>query len=171
MNVLETARKILLLEQREGFRDRAVVGGLDGFLEQVRAVAMPTLEAGEQRQLHEVIEPLEGYSRASQRDRRAMLEAALHALGQALVDRRDAPARTAPPANTTAAAEPERAEAEEPAPRRPAAKKPALPKPSPSARLSAADLDLPIEQVPGVSAGIAPKLRKLGVEHARDLLE
>src|SRR5579875_2286124 len=107
MSVLETARKILLLEQREGFRDRAVVGGLDGFLEQVRSVAMPTLEPLDRRHLTEVIQPLEGYSRASQRDRQAMLEAALHAIGQAVVERRDA--RPAAAAATVAAEAPAKA--------------------------------------------------------------
>jgi ATP-dependent DNA helicase RecG len=171
VNVLDTARKILLLEQREGFRDRAVVGGLDGFLEQVREVALPTLEPPDRRQLHDVIEPLQGYSRASQRDRREMLEAALHALGQALVQRRD----LAPP--------PLPATAGETTPRRPkSAPRPKInPNPSPGGEVRArpargekttvADLALEIERVPGVSAGMAPRLRKLGVERAGDLLE
>ena len=179
MSVLETARKILLLEQREGFRDRAVVGGLDGFLGQVRAVAMPTLQAGEQRQLQDVIEPLEGYSRASQRDRREMLDAALRALGHALVERRDEPVRLAKPAPPlrdaehdapAASAAPKPAAAKREPKAAPARKAPAL-KPAAAMRLSEADLGLPIEQVPGVNPGIAPKLRKLGVERAGDLLE
>ncbi|HEY8691364.1 MAG TPA: DEAD/DEAH box helicase, partial [Chloroflexota bacterium] len=173
MNVLETARKILLLEQREGFRDRAVVGGLDGFLEQVRSVALPTLEAGDRRHLDEVIQPLEGYSRASQRDRREMLEASLHALGQALVDRREAPARSPSPSPTAVGEG--RGEGT-----RPKRKSHPLPSALPpagegtrrtGARATATDLELPIEQVPGVSSAIAPRLKKLGIERARDLLE
>ena len=175
--MLETARKILLLEQREGFRDRAVVGGLDGFLEQVRSVALPTLEAGDRRHLDEVIQPLEGYSRASQRDRQEMLEASLHALGQALVERRGP---TWSPTRTPSVAAPDvPPELAPTAPKRarprklPAADGAMAPPPikASGARATAADLDLPIEQVPGVNSGIAPRLKKLGIERARDLLE
>ena len=172
MNVLETARKILLLEQREGCRDRAVVGGLDGFLEQVRAVALPTLDEPDRRQLGDVIGPLEGYSRASQRDRREMLDSALHALGEALVDRRAVDAR---PAGRDTLTSPLPQAGEEKL--RPPAGEGTAPKrvkklPSAtSTRAMASDLDLPIDQVPGVSAAMAPKLKKLGVERARDLLE
>lgn len=167
--VLETARKILLLEQREGFRDRAVVGGLDGFLEQVRAVAMPTLQQGEQRQLHDVIEPLEGYSRASQRDRRDMLESALRVLGQAMVEARDAPPVIREPRVAT-----QPAAAPKPRTRKPSVVKATAldSRPAPHASKSApADLDTPIENVPGVSTKIAGLLQKLGVTTARGLLQ
>lgn len=174
MNVLETARKILLLEQREGFRDRAVVGGLDSFLEQVRLVALPTLAEGERRQLHDVIEPLEGYSQATQRDRREMMEAALRALGQALVDRRE-PATLSPetsplPAGTGTRPNPV-LETEGTRVKRAPAKKVADSKPARrESGASVAELDLPIEKVPGVASKTAERLRKLGLERAGDLL-
>jgi ATP-dependent DNA helicase RecG len=168
VSVLETARKILLLEQRDGFRDRAVMGGLDGFLEQVRRVAMPTLNPADERRLAEVIRPLEGYTRAAQRDRREMVGAALQALSEALVESRTAPRAAAQPEP----AAPERAPA---APKRRAARK--LPPgfaASPAAgraRATAADLELPIAQVPGVTPSLVPRLNKLGLERARDVLE
>jgi ATP-dependent DNA helicase RecG len=186
MNVLETARRILLLEQRDGFRDRAVIGGLDGFLEQVRAVAMPTLDDADRRDLSELLEPLEGYSRASQRDRREMLEAALRALGQSLVERRASPnpapktqaqqPSQSPSLREAASAPPEGEARRSPKPARKRSSTPRLPAPDsrapapPSTRASTEDLDLPIERVPGVTPAVAPRLRKLGIEHARDLL-
>src|SRR5579862_1220196 len=182
MNVLETARKILLLEQREGFRDRAVVGGLDGFLEQVRLVAMPALEEADRRQLDEVIQPLEGYSRASQRDRREMLQRALQAMGEALVERRGAqagaPNRIAPNGNgakTPAGHDKDSATSPRPGVQRikKASAAPSSPRTVAKSSRAAnmADLDLPIEQVPGVNPSMAPRLKKLGIEHARDLLQ
>ncbi len=159
MNVLETARKILLLEQKEGFRDRAVVGGLDGFLEQVRKVALPTLDEADRRHLSLAIRPLEGYSRASMRDRKEMLDGALHALGQALVEERAAPL----PARETPAGRPQREAKESTRRKLPPAKRGPAP--------SSCELDTPIDRVPGVTAALVPRLRKLGVERARDLLE
>jgi ATP-dependent DNA helicase RecG len=167
MNVLETARKILLLEQREGCRDRTVVGGLDGFLEQVREVALPTLAAPDRQQLHEVIQPLEGYSRASQRDRQDMLDAALDAIGSALVARRTPPPAPAAAGEGRAEGTTSRAtKRPRPTPRPPAAEGTAR-----KATGARADLDTDIEDVPGVNAGMAPRLRKLGVARARDLVE
>ncbi|HEX6510928.1 MAG TPA: ATP-dependent DNA helicase RecG [Chloroflexota bacterium] len=166
MNVLETARKILLLEQREGFRDRTVVGGLDGFLEQVKSVALPTLEEPDRRHLQEVIHPLDGYSHASQRDREAMLAAALAALGRAVVDRREdvrgpESGVRSPDLAPVAAPKPPRTR------KRPTESAGRLPTPD-SSLLS---LDTPVERVPGVSAGLAPRLKKLGIATAGNLLE
>src|SRR5690348_13889350 len=133
------------------------MGGLDGFLEQVRRVAMPTLNPADERRLAEVIRPLEGYTRAAQRDRREMVGAALQALSEALVESRTGPRAAAQPEP----AAPERAPA---APKRRAARKlPPGSAASPAAgraRATAADLELPIAQVPCVTPSLVPRLNK-----------
>ncbi|MHB8618124.1 MAG: ATP-dependent DNA helicase RecG [Chloroflexota bacterium] len=179
MAAIETARRILLLERRGGFRDRAVVGGLDQFVEQARTLALPTLAEPEQRRLHGVLALLEGYSQASPADRRAMLDTAMEALTNGLAERagpaeramaarpgakeRTAPVGRARPTRHSGenAANSDRRAAEAPKPRTTAPKVHGV---------TEADLDLPIERMSGIGASMLPRFHKLCLRTARDLL-
>ncbi len=178
-----------MLEQSEGFQDRAVVGGLEQFVKQVRITALPTLDGPERDQLTEVLEPLDGYSSSSPRDRKEMLEVALSRiarLGSAIEGRgtRNGGATPVRRAATPPPGSPGPARGDvDPAQAQLPGASPALVKPKPAAAsprpvlkkasplsVSVADMDMPVERIPGVGAALLPRLRKLGVLNARDLL-
>jgi ATP-dependent DNA helicase RecG len=91
---VENARKILELERRQGYQDRAVTTGLSSFLERwerrIRATGQPELP----RLARQVVSALDGYARLAPAARAERIEAALRLL--ATVSATAGPALTAP---------------------------------------------------------------------------
>ncbi|MGH2470417.1 MAG: hypothetical protein ACRDGF_10100, partial [Chloroflexota bacterium] len=182
--MLDIARKILLLEQTEGFGDKAVVGGLQEFLDQVRRQALPELSGQEQQRLGGILELLDGYGTAAIGERKAMLETGL----QLIVDlRAQTAAGSAPSASKPTSQRRVRPTGSAVvSPESGAHSMPKAPRPgrqlgagaSPAARgarltgstVTVADLDGPIERLPGIGATLLDRLHKLDIHTPRDAL-
>lgn len=151
----ERMRKVLLHEQRTGFADRAVVGGLERFVR--GAGAARGLEPGDLKWAKGALVELSGYRDKDQETRHRVVERLLRALDAGFEPATVAgPAPRAPrPTAAPRTAPPERAASP--------AKRPSMPAPplSPSS---------PITELSGIGPKSAQALGKLGVHTAKDLL-
>ncbi|MGC9360832.1 MAG: ATP-dependent DNA helicase RecG [Anaerolineae bacterium] len=145
----EMLERILRLEAEQGYRDQAVIGGLDRFLSQWKAKAESTGDLP----VDALVETLTGYSDMDPKARQAAASKA-HALVSDSTS-----AGTVPPAQP----EPEPKGAEEAASPRKAEAKPA---PSERSR----GLGAPVTELDGVGKVNAKRLANLGVHTIRDLL-
>ncbi|MFN8524099.1 MAG: ATP-dependent DNA helicase RecG [Chloroflexota bacterium] len=78
---IESARRILLAEQRDGLRDRVVVGGLSGFVEKWRGRVATSRDGSAMAVAQRVGDLLERYATLAPPERGRALEQALAALG------------------------------------------------------------------------------------------
>ncbi|MBI4506299.1 MAG: ATP-dependent DNA helicase RecG [Chloroflexi bacterium] len=184
----ERLRRILALEQRQGYRDRAVLGGLERLAQQIAASAA----------LRSVSDALRGYDGAPEDERTARVERALRALallgtpssssGSA---KQSAPPRarpaeasaghTSPPHSPSPHAErgtgAEVGDGTRPRPAAPAAAGRSAGPPArgghPAPRRpgsSTVALDAPVAALPTIKGATATKLQRLGVRTVEDLL-
>ena len=137
-------RKVLDLEARKGYADRAVMGGLDRFLTRWAAQAAPDVTSPKQLTVLNKLKAAEsGYARLSPEKRRQFVDSLV-----GFLDTIDHPAPRAAP------------KVPRPAAGRKAARPVAPPQP----------LDSPTTAVKGISDALAGKFRRLGVNTVRDLL-
>jgi len=155
-SAFDKLNKILRLEQSQGYRDKAVIGGIDNFAGIWRGEALAEPEA-DPAQLDEIAALLAGYSGRDERGRAELITDVLARLKPS----------GAPPAHT------------EPSPSKPVpvpAAAAARHEPGPAGSIlqplpkTNAGLEAPVETLPGISAGFGAKLRKLGIATVGDLL-
>ncbi len=191
-NAIERLKKILKLEQQQGHRNKAVIGGLGRLAErwQIDASQEATL-AGQQALVDRIVALLDGYG--DLQGAAARKEAVEQML--ALAGQWDAPPAMPPqpmpaPAPKVAAPAPAVAPARPapikppppaPAPRPPAPAKPAPAKPAPTplgpayanvrpTPVGTASLQASISRLPGIGPGFSEKLGKLGIHTIGDML-
>ncbi|MBC8449110.1 MAG: ATP-dependent DNA helicase RecG [Chloroflexi bacterium] len=169
--VFERLQKVLNLERRQGYRNRAVIGGMARFAERWEEDALGTVADARQAALvKEIVFLLNSYSAAEDRPGRQRLVEDI--LGKA--EQAASPvAEAAPAAEQRAAlpppqpAQPPAKESEPPrAPRQPA-RRPAAPPPS---QPEATGLDAPVTRLPNVGPRNSQKLERLGARTVGDLL-
>jgi len=142
-------RKILAHEAQGGFNDRAVIGGLDRFIQNWVNVNQPLLAAAPAYSALKSLYPDKpGYAQKSPAEREEWIRKLLEWLDK-LEHLPSPPGKTGQPVTVEAPAEPVKR-------RQP-----------PRGNV---DLDSPVDNVSGVGVKIAQKLEKLGVRTIRDLL-
>lgn len=153
--------KILILEQSQGFRNRAVIGGLDGFAEIWRNEALhESQDQAQSKQINEIADLLLRYSEA---DPASRSQAVNDLLGQLEQDPKTRTPRQPPLHKPGSAPAPTPTPAPTPPPR--AAPAPSVPPEQPST-----GLDAPVSTLPGVSTAYTARLRRLGIYTVGDLL-
>ncbi len=181
-DAFERLQKILALEERQGFRNKAVIGGLDKFAARWEADALNQAKTPDQRvEVQAIVALLMGYPTLEDPAARArvvndiLARARRAARGEpavapTLVETPAAPtaeeAVTAPAAESLPPAEPAPAPLPPPAPEAVRAAPAAPPRPA-APKLG---LEAPVTRLPGVGPRYAQLLAKLGIVTIRDLL-
>ncbi|MBI2935662.1 MAG: hypothetical protein HYY31_02465, partial [Chloroflexi bacterium] len=143
---LEALQRILRLEQKRGYDNRAVLGGLEGFIIRWRA----DLEAAQEKKLLSRLHSLRlfdaPYASWSSTQRHQWVDSLVQSLDHL------AKATGLPPSNASTAPSPRRG--------------------LPQSRASPSGLSInsPVTLVRGVGSAVAERLKSLGVRRARDLL-
>jgi ATP-dependent DNA helicase RecG len=154
----EKLSKILRLEQNQGYRNRAVIGGLENLAEiWQREAGAEIQEETQVEQVNQIVDLLQHYAAADQSQRAQTVGDILNLLEQTAETR--LPPRW-PPLNKpgTAAVQAASAPASQPVP------------PVPSAERPSTGLDAPVTTLPGISTAYASRLKRLGIETVGDLL-
>jgi len=154
----EKLSKILKLEQSQGYRNRAVIGGLENLAEIWQEEAQAEIEGETQvEQVDYVVDLLTHYAKADQSRRAQMVGDILDQLEQT-AETRLPPRRPPLYKPGTPAVQAASAAASQPAP------------PAPSAERPSTGLDAPATTLPGISTAYASRLKRLGIETVGDLL-
>ena len=168
---LEKLYKILRLEQNQGFRNRAVIGGLESFAEVwLEEALVESKDDGSARWVREVREQLGRYTNTDQTERAEMVKGILRGLeAPSEVDGLQDPVGQEP----APAKPPRRPAPHKPKPSPVEAKDDAPPPPSsppaPPVKTSTG-LDASVTTLPGISTAYASRLEKLGIRTVADLL-
>ncbi len=168
----ERLQKILALERRQGFRNKAVIGGLDKFAARWEADVMAEVQTPEQQaEIEAIVALLTGYPTLEDPAARERVTADILARVQRIMQP-PAPA-SPPPAGPVIAPLPSPV-AEAPATVTPPAKAPPAqgvqPVPPSLPSTAAPGLDAPVTRLPGVGPQHASRLARLGIKTVRDLL-
>jgi len=147
----ESLRKILELEQKKGYVDSAVFGGLDRFLGKWSGQAEESITDPHLRKLFRKLADSSGYASLTKPQRKAWVDNVLGRLAGVEGGEGEA---AEPPAKGMAAL--------------PGARKPVAG--GPPAQADSPDLDSPITVIKGISSSLTAKFGKLGVKTVRDLL-
>lgn len=144
--------KILRLEQSQGYRDRAVIGGLESFAQVWRKEALTESHDDVTSLIDEIASLLLNYAEADQARRVQVVDDVLSKLD---------------------------ASTERPVPRKPPLQKPGTqpapvpstpPPPPPLLERPSTGLDAPVSTLPGVSTAYSARLKRLDILTVRDLL-
>jgi ATP-dependent DNA helicase RecG len=165
----ETLYKILQLEKEQGYRNRAVIGGLEKFIANWYDNAHREATAQNRQALvDEIVGLLRDYATITETAVRARV------IDQVLRTLKTTPSQvTAKPAEGP---RPERVEGPRPEPFGMAQDKPvegprpSQPLPSPAPPVKRPALDSPVTIISGISEGYAKRMARLGVHTIRDLL-
>ncbi|HIC89217.1 MAG TPA: DEAD/DEAH box helicase, partial [Anaerolineae bacterium] len=163
-DAFERLRKILNLERQQGYRNKAVIGGLDKFASRwepdARSEAPHALET-----VQDIVSLLIGYPTVEDREARARIIADILSRLQSILG--DTQAQSAPLAQPAPPPKPPPASGSPPSPkpRRPVSR--AVPS---AAIVTAGGLDAPVDRLPNVGPRYRALLAKLGVQTVRDLL-
>ncbi|MCD6288946.1 MAG: ATP-dependent DNA helicase RecG [Anaerolineae bacterium] len=160
-NAFERLQKVLALERRQGFRNKAVIGGLDKFAARWETDVMAEAQSPEQREeVRAIVALLTGYPTLSDPAARERVVDDILARARRVVASLSGHAESAPAPGR---------------PARPSAPVSAAPKPTrrtqprvPTGPMEG--LDAPVTRLPGVGPRHAQRLARLGVETIRDLL-
>ncbi len=172
----EKLEKFLRLEKSQGFHNRAVIGGFDGFAEFWRNEALrETQDPSKIIQIHEMSDLLLGYAEADPAGRSKAVDQLLAKLAQEPQERQE-PEDRLEPEDTTPRQPPLQKPGSVPQAKPvPAPEPPATPPPSAEPAAAPAErpstgLDAPVTTLPGVSTAYTARLRRLGIETVGDLL-
>jgi len=158
-NVFERLQKILDLEQRQGYRNRAVFGGMDRLASHWEGDALKEAANAQQEALiREIAALLRSYPAAEREARQRIVEDILSKVRQAA-------GLAAPPPQPPGEKLPRQEKARPPRPSKPPITRPAPPPPS-----EPTGLDAPVTRLPGVGPAHARRLERLGVHTVGDLL-
>jgi ATP-dependent DNA helicase RecG len=149
---LDKLAKILKLEQEQGYRDRAVIGGLVRFADAWREQAQD--ETGDETWVAQVAEQMRTYSQLTSHDER---QASLGALRAALRAGPQVADQTPPTSKTQAVSTKTRPSQ-------------AGRRPKPPVGLEGIGLDSPIIALSGVGTTQSKRLARLGLRNIRDML-
>ncbi len=167
----EKLRKFLTLEKQQGYRNRAVIGGLTEFAEVWRAEAKAAVsDRAEEQRVNTIADRLAMYARSEIGQREQDVEEILGQLTEGIETQSEAdsvhaepvtvpsphkptPRRVAPPPDAGTVAQPPAAVGEGPSPQRP--------------RIG---LDAPVSALPGISSAYSTRLLQLGITTVGDLL-
>lgn len=178
-NAFERLEKILRLEQRLGYRNKAVIGGLERLGERWRVDAeKESTSAAQTAVVTRILDGLAGYAAlANQAERRAAIEQLLlwidewHQAGQDQASATEPASAEAPAADEETPANEVQALATMPATPPPPAPPPVvpsgMPRPTP---VGTASLQASVSRLPGVGPSFSQRLSKLGVHTIGDLL-
>jgi ATP-dependent DNA helicase RecG len=154
----EKLTKILKLEQSLGYRDRAVIGGLEKFAETWQNEVQATTQDQEQkRRVAEIADRLKQYAAAAYDQRVEMVHGILDQLEQT---GDSAPASHRPPPHKPGSS-PDVVPVASMPPQAPRPTRPERP---------ATGLDAPVTTLPGISTAFASRLKRLDIETVGDLL-
>jgi ATP-dependent DNA helicase RecG len=177
--------KFLRLEQSQGFLNRAVIGGFDGFADIWRNEALrETQDQSKIKRINEMADLLLHYAEADPAGRSRAVNDLLGQLAQDPQDRtpRKPPLRkpgaapaspsSAEPAlpSGTAPAPPSSTEPAPPPSAAPAPPSSAAPAPATPSERPGTGLDAPVSTLPGVSTAYTARLRRLEIDTVGDLL-
>jgi len=172
----EKLEKFLRLEKSQGFHNRAVIGGFDGFAEFWRNEALrETQDPSKIIQIHEMSDLLLGYAEADPAGRSKAVDQLLAKLAQEPQERQE-PEDRLEPEDTTPRQPPLQKPGSVPQAKPvPAPEPPATPPPSAEPAAAPVErpstgLDAPVTTLPGVSTAYTARLRRLGIETVGDLL-
>jgi ATP-dependent DNA helicase RecG len=155
----EKLEKILKLEQSQGYRDRAVIGGLQSFAKVWQEEARAEIQDEAQiAHLDNIANQLARYDDADQERRAQVVDEILHQLEQA--------GETTPSLRRPPPRKPGTSPAVAPA-TTPVAPPPASAQPAERPR---SGLDAPVTTLPGISTAYAARLKRLDIETVGDLL-
>ncbi len=166
-------RRILLLEREQGCNDRAVIGGLDRYMQFWERQAREELGSRYDEDIGEVGRALADYGARSYAARQAALQAALELLqdGHEPVATESAPAARAPAHRSRS--ERARSEHVEQQPRRRGPSRPDEQRQHPRAKAQNSEgegLTASIQTLPGVGPARAQQMARLGIATIRDLI-
>lgn len=167
----EKLKKFLTLEQKQGYQNRAVIGGLEGFAEVWRAEAQDAVSDEVQaQQVSAIANLLAGYASAERGRRERDVEQILNQLEEVIDTHVDADSARTDPAVV-------------PSPHKPTPRKAAPPLEGGAVAQSAAaeaagqrpsrpgiGLDAPVSALPGISSTYSNRLLQLGITTVGDLL-
>jgi ATP-dependent DNA helicase RecG len=190
---IERLKKILKLEQQQGYRNKAVIGGLGRLAErwQIDALLEATLD-GQQALVDQIVAGLDAYgSRQGPAARKEAIESMLALAGQwdsppapqFPAPKPAPPVASQPPADATSTspppvypAPPAKPAAPAPGPRPPVPVKAMPPSPGPAyasvrpTPVGTASLQASISRLPGVGPGFSERLGKMGIHTIGDML-
>jgi ATP-dependent DNA helicase RecG len=164
----EKLEKILQLEKRQGYENKAVIGGFDSFagIWQAEARAEGQGEARLQ-EVEEIANLLAGYGNAEHQRRVEVVNDILGRIESGpqarSVPRRPPPQKPGSVAAMTAQAPSTTSETR-------SAREPETAAQAPAIRRAASGLDAPVNTLPGVSTAYTSRLQRLGIETVKDLL-
>jgi ATP-dependent DNA helicase RecG len=174
--VFEKLTKMLKLEEKQGYRNQSVFGGLDSFASVWRAEAHAEIQNESQlRQTDEIADLLARYAQTEQAQRPETVNEILNRLRQ-LAETPPAPPLRKPGTQTPAPTPPPMPAPQKPGPASlPAARVPDTPTPTPAPlpaapERSATGLDAPVTTLPGISTAYTSRLQRLGIFTVGDLL-
>jgi len=155
----EKLERILLLEQEQGYRNHAVIGGLERFLRYWEKEAHQESAAEQEPLVNRILESLSNYDTITRDQRRNVIETAFSLLEKAETSKAGEPETASPSPNTAEAGK---------TPKQP--QRPVASKASSDVTDTIGPLDVPVTRVRGISAKIAPRLARLGITTVGDLL-
>lgn len=173
LTAFEKLYKILQLEKEQGYRNRAVIGGLEKLINNWQVEARWQVTIPEHQVLvDEIVHLLNDYPALTETGARAQvieqilrkLKAAPEPVTQPISPQIQEPIEGTRPESIEALPEPVEAPRLSPPPAAPATPRPSLP------RGERPGLDSPITVISGISEGYARRLARLGVYTIRDLL-
>jgi ATP-dependent DNA helicase RecG len=173
-SAFEKLRKILKLEQDQAFKNTAVIGGMEKFVNYWHAEASQVAQSEEERaRVEEIAALLRRYGELEDRaDREQTWQQAF-----ALAEQAMAAAPCTPPAepveSTPATPPPSKLTPTVPAPSKPTPTVPSPSKPTPASpppSKPGLGLEAPVSTLPGISTAYTKRLARLGIETVNDLL-
>jgi ATP-dependent DNA helicase RecG len=161
----EKLNKFLDLEKFQGYRNRAVIGGLDKLAEVWRQEAKAEMPEDRAEAIDEIADLLASYDQLGPDDRALAVDDILARLEQAAQG--EAPGPRLPPLQKPTAGRPQ--ETTTPQPTEAAAPQPA-PSPPPPSQRPGSGLDAPVSTLPGISTAYTRRLERLNIQTVGDLL-
>ena len=162
----EKLNKFLDLEKFQGYRNRAVIGGLDQFAEIWRQEAKAEMPDDRAPAIDEIADLLAQYEQLSQDDRAQAVDDILVRLEQAA--QAEPPSPRLPPLQKPTPGRPQ--ETATPEAEEPAAPLPSPSPPPPPAQRPSSGLEAPVSTLPGISTAYTRRLERLNIRAVGDLL-
>lgn len=176
-STLEKLEKVLSLEKTQGYRDRAVIGGLRRFVARWREEALNAIQDDHaKRQIRIISELLRGYGDKDVESRKSTVHEVLKQLRNVAVQDQPAEAPAQPDRNGGAGASrqaPNTSQRQRPSPPSPEKAQEKVEQATQRQERSARtdlDLSMPVDELRGISDAYRKRLSRLGVRTIEDLM-